>query len=254
VIQRLILPTAILVCLATGCSSGMKTKEKVREGLMTHLQNAGFNTRTLEVDVAKVTFEKNLAHASVSFRPLGSTNIHDAMVMNYAMEIRDGHWVVTGRSDSGGHGMGQAMAGAGPGGALPAGHPQVSTRDGMGGPAVGTQPQINLPPGHPSLDSMPPANTSAQPLPPGHPNFAKPAPSTAPATPSGTPQSRLKSPGLERPGYWLDYRNEGYAGKAETTLGSAGLAACATNWAADSPCATIPPGEVPALWPTGLAA
>src|SRR5208282_5249273 len=97
-------------------------------------------------------------------------------------------------------------------------------QDGMGGPGVPTQPQINLPPGHPSLDSMPPANTSAQPLPPGHPNFAKPAQPAAPATaPSGPPQSSLK-----RPGYWLDYQNERYAGKAETTLGSAGLTARAT--------------------------
>jgi hypothetical protein len=179
--------------------------------------------------------------------------------------------------------MGQAMAGTGPGGALPAGHPQVSTQDGMGGPAAGTQPQINLPPGHPSLDSMPPANTSAQPLPPGHPNFAKPAQSTAPAAaPSGPPQSSLSPRGqgssvhaaarssssngpivVGRLGtecpvplsiVGFDYRNGRCAGKAETTLGSAGLAACATNWAADSPCATIRTGELPALRPTGLAA
>jgi len=230
---------------------------------MTHLQNAGFNTQTLEVDVTRVTFEKNLAHASVSFRPRGSSNIHDSMVMNYSMEIRDGHWVVTGRSDSGGHGTGLSMAGAGPGSALPAGHPQVSTLDGMGAPGAGTQPQFNLPPGHPALESMPPATNSAPPLPPGHPNFAKPAQATAPATspsgpPSGPPQSSLK-----RPGYGLDYGNEGHAGKAEMTLGSAGLTARATDWgkaettlgpAGLTACATFAAGELLALRPTGLAA
>lgn len=173
----------------------MKTKEKVREDLMTHLRKAGFNTQTLEVDVTKVAFEKNVAHASVSFRPRGSTNIHDSMVMNYTMEIRDGHWLVTGRADSSGHGMGQTMARAGQAGALPAGHPQVSTQDGLGAPAPGTQPQFNLPPGHPALQSMPPANNATQPLPPGHPQFGPPAQSTAPSTPpTGTPQSSLASP------------------------------------------------------------
>jgi len=166
----------------------MKTREKVREDLMTHLQKAGFNTQTLEVDVMKVTFEKNVAHASVSFRPRGATNIHDSMVMNYTMEIRDGHWMVIGRSDSSGHGMGQAMAAAGQAGAVPAGHPQVSGQSGMGAPSAGAPPQFDLPPGHPALESMPPASNAAQPLPPGHPNVAKPAHSPAP---TGTPQSSL---------------------------------------------------------------
>jgi hypothetical protein len=214
----------------------MKTKEKVREGLMTHLQNAGFNTQTLNVDLTKVTFEKNIARASVSFRPRGSTNIHDSMIMNYTMELRDGHWIVTGRADSGGHAAGQSMAGAGQ--AFPAGHPPLSAQSGMGAPAAGTQPQFDLPPGHPALESMPPANSPSQPLPPGHPQFAKPAQPTPPSTP---PQSRL------HPGYEFDYGNEDRAETAEMTLGSAGLAARTTSWAA-----ALPAGEFAAVQPTGL--
>jgi hypothetical protein len=194
----------------------MKTREKVREDLMTHLQKAGFTTQTLEVDVMKVTFEKNVAHASVSFRPRGATNIHDSMVMNYTMEIRDGHWMVIGRSDSSGHGTGQAMAGAGQAGALPAGHPQVSAQGGMGVPAAGAPPQFDLPPGHPALESMPPASSAAQPLPPGHPNVAKPAQSAAP---SGTPQSSLT------PNYRLGSSNHLVLGAAFPAALPTGLAA-----------------------------
>ena len=203
-LRRLTVFLVLLAVLGAGCNSGFRTKERVRADLLSYLQKAGFNTQTLVVEVTQVSFDRNVAHLTVAFRPPGATNIHDSMTMNYTMELRGGHWQVTGRADSQGHGMGQGMA---QGGQLPAGHPAVTGPGGSGMPGQGAGQPMQLPEGHPALESMPPATPQGQQLPPGHPKVANP-------TPTGAPRSKLdwrggeynnhKSPQLlarEIPGY-----------------------------------------------------
>lgn len=182
---------AFLAVWEAGCNSGLKSKERVRADLLAHLQKAGFNTQTLVVEITQLQFAGNVAHLAVSFRPPGSGNVHDAMTMNYTMELRDGHWTVTGRGDSQGHGMGQGMPGAaGDGGApLPSGHPAVSGQSGAGMmPGQGMGQPMQLPEGHPSLQSMPPATPPAQSTPPGHPKTVNPPPAAGSAPRSSLDQ------------------------------------------------------------------
>lgn len=168
------------LCLLAGCGPSIKTKEKVREDLLAHLQKAGLDTQALEIDITGVKFEKDQAHAAVSFRPKTASNIHDGIMMNYTLQSRDGHWVVIGRADSQGHGAGQPSGGDGAVGSLPQGHPPVSEFDspnvnphGMATP-LGTQP---LPPGHPRIDPQGADGAAspdeAKPLPTGHPKVSQ---------------------------------------------------------------------------------
>jgi hypothetical protein len=163
------------MCLLAACGPNIKTKEKVREDLLTHLQKAGLDTKALEIDITQVTFDKNQAHAAVSFRPKGVTSVHDGMMMSYTLESRDGHWVVTGRADSQGHGSSRPPAENGTSGApnLPPGHPPMGGLAAPNGSPNGQNPS-QLPPGHPQVQpgqgSAPPAG--AKPLPPGHPKVS----------------------------------------------------------------------------------
>jgi hypothetical protein len=154
VLRRLspvIAPIAVAVCLLAGCGPDINTKEKVREDLLTHLQKAGLDTKALDIDITRLTFDKNKAQAAVSFRPKGVTSVHDGMTMNYTLESRDGHWVVIGRADSKGHGASQAPSGHGApgGGNLPPGHPQI--QPGESSPPAVVKP---LPPGHPKVSFL----------------------------------------------------------------------------------------------------
>ena len=83
-----------------------------------------------------------------------ATSVHDGMMMHYTLEDKEGHWVVVGRSDSQGHGMGAANPN------LPGGHPPIGNPD-------TPVPQQPLPPGHPQVQGTPPSD--GQGLPPGHP-------------------------------------------------------------------------------------
>jgi hypothetical protein len=163
-----------LVLLAS-CGPNIQTKEKVREDMLAHLQKAGLQTNAMDIDVTQVTFDKNRAHATVSFRMKGASNIHDGMTMNYTLESRDGHWVVIGRADSQGHGSSVPRADLN--GRLPPDHPPLgalSAPKGMGvAPSgMGAPSDIKpLPPGHPAVgDPGAPTPSDVKPLPPGHPN------------------------------------------------------------------------------------
>jgi hypothetical protein len=117
----------------------MQTKEQVRSDLVDYLSGkVGLDMKGLDVDVSKVTFAGNQAHATVSFREKNNRAIDSGMVMQYTLEPKDGHWVVTGRADSQGHGFGGTAADQ----TLPPGHPPVQ------------QSPRQLPPGHPSVDKM----------------------------------------------------------------------------------------------------
>jgi hypothetical protein len=100
--------------------------------------------KTLDVDITKIQFTDGKAHATVSFHQKNDPSISQGMVMNYTLEEKSGHWAVTGRSDSQGHGIGAPPSGE----ELPPGHPSV--------------PGGGLPPGHPTIPQATPQSPTAQ--------------------------------------------------------------------------------------------
>ena len=152
----------VFLGILAGCGSNIKTKERVQSDLKTHLEKVGLDVNRLDVSVTEVAFDKNMAHATVTFSPKGATNVHDGILMHYTFEDKDGHWVVVGRGDSQGHGMG------GPSGNpnIPADHPALGPDTPMANPQM--PPPQSLPPGHPQVQAAP-SPSNSQTLPPGHP-------------------------------------------------------------------------------------
>ncbi|MGA7414485.1 MAG: hypothetical protein WBW33_28710 [Bryobacteraceae bacterium] len=153
----------LLLGILAGCGSDIKTRDHVQSDLRTHLQKVGLDVDRLDVSVTAVAFDKNTAHATVTFSPKGAANVHDGITMNYTLEAKDGHWVVVGRADSQGHGMGGPSSNPN----LPAGHPPMGPGTPFGDPKMPSQQQP-LPPGHPQVQGTP-SPSNGQALPPGHP-------------------------------------------------------------------------------------
>ena len=120
------------IVLLAGCGKDIRSKEKVQEAILQRLQaRSGLDLKSLDVTTTSVSFEKNLAYASVAFHPKGDTNVGSGMLMNYTLENRDGKWVVIKVGGLQGHaGMGQ-MGGDN----LPPGHPPVNPTDPRAVPA-----------------------------------------------------------------------------------------------------------------------
>jgi hypothetical protein len=120
----------ILLLPLAACRNDIKNKEKIRQAILTRLQDhSGLDLQNLDVNTTAVTFDKNMAYATVFFHPKNDTKVNGGMTMKYTLTDRDGKWVVVNVGDSSGHGL--------PGNALPG-----ST------PSSGEQ----LPPGHPAID------------------------------------------------------------------------------------------------------
>ena len=133
--SRIALPGLILGCILVSCGSGMQSKSLVRSDLIEYLSTkVGLDMKALDVDVTKITFDDGQAHATVSFHQKNNSAIDGGMVMQYTLAPKSGHWVVTSRADSQGHGF----SGSANDQSLPPGHP----------------PLQQLPPGHPSVDKM----------------------------------------------------------------------------------------------------
>ena len=121
-------PAALLfsITLFTGCRNGLQSREKVQEAIIQRLQaSSGLDLKSLDVTTTSVTFDKNLATATVSFHPKSDPTINNAMTMKYTLEDHDGKWVVVNVADSQGHGLAsQSRAGRDQ---LPVGHPPVDS-------------------------------------------------------------------------------------------------------------------------------
>ncbi len=116
--------TCLLVLAA--CGNDLKTKEKVQAALLDRLQtHSGLDLKSIDVAMTNVSFEKNLAHATVKFHPKDDPSLTSGMSMTYTLEAHDGKWVVTKVGDSTGHAMSNPMPGA-TGDNLPAGHPSLN--------------------------------------------------------------------------------------------------------------------------------
>lgn len=116
-------PLALLVL--AGCGNDMKSKEKVQAAILQSVQRAGLDLNMLDVNTTSLSFDKNMAYATVAFHPKGDTAVNHGMTMRYTLENRDGKWVVVGRNNPQGGAMGQASGGS----QLPPGHPPL---DGAG--------------------------------------------------------------------------------------------------------------------------
>ena len=129
-VLRRVVPFSLAVLLLAACGSSMKSKQKVQDAIISRLQSrSGLDLNSLDVTTTSVSFDKNLAYATVAFHPKGDTRVDSSMVMKYTLEQRDGKWVVVNVSDSQGHGMpGSHPSGSGQ---LPPGHPPVGSANGQ---------------------------------------------------------------------------------------------------------------------------
>ncbi len=114
--------------LLAACGQNIKSKEKVQEAILNRLKtNSGLDLETLDVTTTAVSFDKNMAYATVAFHPKGDSRLNSGMAMTYTLENRGGKWAVVKVADSHGRGLaGQAATGAGE---LPPGHPPVNSMD-----------------------------------------------------------------------------------------------------------------------------
>lgn len=119
---RIILLAALLLA---ACNRNINNTEAVRQGVVDYLADrksqTGLDPATMQIDVSSVSFARDEAHATVSFRPKNAPG--EAMTMNYSLERKGSKWVVKGRRDSGAnpHGAGGLPEPS----ALPPGHPPV---------------------------------------------------------------------------------------------------------------------------------
>ena len=61
-----------MAILLVACQNGMKSKEKVQAAIMDRIQNkTGLDLKGLDVTTTAVSFEKNMAYATVAFHPKG---------------------------------------------------------------------------------------------------------------------------------------------------------------------------------------
>ena len=128
---------AILVCavvLLAACSKDIQNKEAVRQAVLDNLraraQETGLNMDGMDVDVTAVSFAKDQARATVTFRVKGAAQQQPVRV-EYLLDRQSNKWVVRSKGEAGGGsphdggGPPPAQPANPPGGALPPGHPPL---------------------------------------------------------------------------------------------------------------------------------
>ena len=131
---------AAAALLLAACSRDIQNTEAVRQAVMDYLRartsETGLNVDLMQVDVTSVSFQRDQARASVYFRPKGVAE--GGMQMNYTLDRQGNKWAVRGRTETGVNPHGAqsmpklppdhpATGDAPPSGALPPGHPPVSS-------------------------------------------------------------------------------------------------------------------------------
>jgi hypothetical protein len=106
------------VIILAGCSKDIQNTEAVRQGVVDYLQQrtgeTGLDVNSLVVTVSSVSFEQDVARATVAFSPKSAPGV-TGMSMNYVLDRKGDKWVVKGRQINPGtpHGAEQ----------MPPGHP-----------------------------------------------------------------------------------------------------------------------------------
>ncbi len=118
----------VAAMLLAACGPNIKSKQKVQEAILNRLQaRSGLNLNALDVTTTAVSFDKNMAYATVAFHQKDDTRLNSGMVMKYTLENRGGKWVVVSVGDSHGRSLtAPIQSGANE---LPPGHPPVSGMD-----------------------------------------------------------------------------------------------------------------------------
>lgn len=154
---------------AAACKSKNDDKEAIRAGVVKHLSSLNMlNLSNMDINVTQATVSGNQAQAQVEIRSKGGDPNAPPMQINYALEKHGEEWVVLKST-----GMGGGMQHPGPGeappagsmpGAMPPGHPNVTTGTGQKG---SEHPDFNA-----ILNSAGGSSQQAQPQAPANP--AKP--------------------------------------------------------------------------------
>jgi hypothetical protein len=145
IVSRLLPSCLTCVLVLAACGNELKTKEKVQAAILDRLQNhSGLDLKGMDVATTNVSFEGNLAYATVSFHPKDDLTVNGGMSMKYTLEARDGKWVVTKVGDSAGHSMASPMAGSHRS-SLPPGHPFVSPSTNQGASPDNPHPPAQTP-------------------------------------------------------------------------------------------------------------
>jgi hypothetical protein len=163
--RYVIRPTLIAVALSivslAGCNKDIQNQDAVRQGVLSYLSKRS-DLLAMDVSVTSVSFQQNEATAEVHFQAKGNSSPAAGMTMQYALEHKDGQWVVKGRTGANSaHGASSPGVNSVPGQGIPPG-----SMDGM--------PRIPAPSGEGSSSSLPPGHPAvgSQALPPGHPSIS----------------------------------------------------------------------------------
>ena len=119
--MKLLSLVVAIAVFAVGCGRDINNKDAVRKGVVEYLNKrsgqTGLDLNNMNLEVTSVSFQKNEAHATVSFKPKG-TEASSGMSMNYVLERQGDQWVVKGRQESGlnPHGGNPGMTAPGMGG------------------------------------------------------------------------------------------------------------------------------------------
>ena len=126
--MKLALPLVAAILLLSCGRSTTDNKDAVRQGVVDYLEKrkgqTGLDMNLMNVEVTNVTFDKNEARATVSFRAKDGKAGGD-MSMSYVLERKNDKWVVKGRQESGmsPHGGGAMPGAPGQMPAMPLNHP-----------------------------------------------------------------------------------------------------------------------------------
>jgi hypothetical protein len=145
--STLIAAAAVSLVLLSGCNKDLQNQDAVRQGVMSYLSKRT-DLLAMDVSVTSVAFQKNEATAQVHFQAKGNSSPAAGMTMQYALERKDGQWVVKSRTGaSAAHGATAPGVNSMPGhGNLPGpldGMPRIPPPSGAG--------SASLPPGHPAV-------------------------------------------------------------------------------------------------------
>ncbi|HEX7362520.1 MAG TPA: hypothetical protein VF283_18665 [Bryobacteraceae bacterium] len=118
------------VLFLTACGNSMQSKDKVQQAILSHLaDHSGIDLNALEVTTTSVSFDHNMAYATVAFHPKGDTSLASEMLLKYTLQARNGRWAVVKVE----HAPGQGTAGPAAGEQLPPGHPPINPMTPQGG-------------------------------------------------------------------------------------------------------------------------
>src|SRR5882762_956185 len=91
------------LCAACGCKKQQSDNDAVRAGIMQHLTAVGtLNISAMEMDIRSVSINGNQAHAEVEFRPKTGGAPGAGMQVAYNLEKRNGSWTVLKTQAAGG--------------------------------------------------------------------------------------------------------------------------------------------------------